>query len=384
MSQASLRQIATGPLHHMVALALGVALAITFAAEALPRYAEAAHPEAGLMLAVPTFLIPEDGVYYRAAVLSMLQDGDLDLRNNFAELGDQPQMSVALGRHGEWYPKHPILMPLLSLPFYIAGRDPGLLAFNVAALTVLGLLIWACARRHAGDDIALAVTILYAFSTLLRPMAYHFSPDVLSAALFLGGYTALVARRCALAGLLMGLAVWAKVPNLVLLPMAGVYSVWVLGRRDALRFALAASIPLLIVAGLNAYMFGSPFLTGYDRVIERVSGGVPQVMPSHRTFFTLPFWRGLATQVFDTRLGLLISAPVLVAGVAGMFELWMRDRAETLLIASVAAAQLGFFARYRYWNITSTGHRFLLITIVISAIPAAALLDALLARFARR
>src|SRR5262249_12130837 len=133
------------------------------------------------------------------------------------------------------------------------------------------------------------------------------------------------------------------------------------------------------VLGLNWHMFGSPFTTPYDRVlvVERLRWVIE---PSHRSFFTVPFWRGLWTQLTDARLGLFEGAPPFLLALPGFVLMYRRARGEALLIAAACAAQLAVFAKYDQWNMSSYGPRFLLSVVALSALPAAATLASLLAR----
>ena len=70
----------------------------------------------------PSFLIG-DCPYYRAALLSMLKDGDLNIKNNLHPRQYPAGSNVALGVNGAWYPKHPILMPFAAIPFYLVAHD---------------------------------------------------------------------------------------------------------------------------------------------------------------------------------------------------------------------------------------------------------------------
>src|SRR2546427_252548 len=90
-------------------------------------------------------------------------------------------------------------------------------------------------------------------TSLLRDVA----PDVLSTLVVFAGYLALVSRRPALAGVLLGLAVWSKWTNLLFLPVAGVYALLALDLRSALRLSLAATPFLAALGVLNWHMFGS-------------------------------------------------------------------------------------------------------------------------------
>jgi hypothetical protein len=322
---------------------------------------------------LPTYL-PGDCPFYRATALSLLREKDLDLRDDMAWNVVPPQGQVALGARGEWYPKHPILLPIAALPFYAAWRDEGLLAFNVAQVALLDVLVFFLARRLTSDAVALSVAVWFAFGSLLRPVAYNFSPDVFSTVLVVTGYLALVARRWGVAGLLFGLAVAAKWTNLVFLPIAAFFAIATAGVRPAIRFALAATPPLLGLAMLDFHMFGSPFVTPYDRVL----GEGFRLEPSHRTQFDRPFLAGLWTQIVEPRLGLLRSAPQALFAVPGFFLLARRAPAEAALCAALCGAQMAVFAPYRMWDASNYGHRFWMTAIVLCAVPVAAVADRVL------
>jgi len=350
--------------------------------EVIPRYGVERHRHQGPgRLDHPTFLIG-DCAYYRATLVSLLEDRDLDLQNNLAAQRYPMASNVSLGRNGAFYPKHPILLAVLALPFYVVAGDVGLLAFNLAQLCALVLVMWLGARRYAADGIAFALMLWFAFGTMLRPVAYNFAPDVLSTLLVAGGMVGLLYGRSVVAGVLLGLSVWAKWTNAVFFPVAAAALVLQRDWRPLIRLGAGAAIPVAGLLGLNWHMFGSPFVTPYDRVlvVEKLRWVVE---PSHRTFFTIPFWRGLWTQLTDRRLGLLVAAPPVVLALPGLFLIYRRARAEALLIGGACAAQLVMFAKYDQWNVSSYGPRFLLSVVALSALPAAATL-AWLVQLARR
>jgi len=355
-----------------IALAVVTLLGWTLV-EVVPRYAVERHRgEAPGRLDHPTFLIG-DCPYYRATLVSLLEDHDLDVKNNlYAQRYPLPS-NVSLGRNGAFYPKHPILLAVAALPFYAVAGDAGLLAFNLAQLCALVLVMWIGARRYAPDWVAFALMLWFAFGTLLRPVAYNFAPDVLSTLLVAGGIVALLHGRSLTAGVLLGLSLWAKWTNLVFLPVAVVVLALRREWRPLLRFGAAAAVPLVGLLGLNWHMFGSPFVTPYDRVLV-VRNVRWAVEPSHRTFFTVPFWRGLWTQLTDGRDGLIRAAPPVLLALPGFVALFRRDRAAAFLIAGACAAQLATFAKYEQWNVSSYGPRFLLSDVALSALPAAAAL----------
>jgi hypothetical protein len=158
--------------------------------------------------------------------------------------------------------------------------------------------------------------------------------------------------------------------------------VWLVVRRDwrgLVRLGAGAALPVAGLLALNWHMFGSPLVTPYDRVLVAENRRWA-VEPSHRTFFTVPFWSGLWTQLSDRRLGLVVAAPPVLLALPGLVILYRRARADALLVGAACAAQLAMFAKYDQWNISSYGPRFLLSVVALSALPAAAALGLLLAR----
>jgi hypothetical protein len=359
--------------NHPMILAIAATVGL-LAHEVAPRYEIERSPHR--LLDFPTFLMG-DCPYYRATLVSVLEDGDLDLHNNLAIDQLSPSDNVALGKDGAWYPKHPVLMSLAALPFYAVAGDDGLLAFNLAQIVGLLLVVWLAARRYASDDIALAVALWYAFGTLLRPFSYNFAPDVFSTLLVASGIVALLYKRPLLAGALLGLACGAKWTNVGFLLPAFVFLVARRPWTNLVRFAAAVSVPIGALLLLNFHMFGSPFDTPYDRVLV-LQGGHMVLAPSARTFFSLPFWDGLWAQIANRRLGLIVSAPPVLLALPGLVVLARRCLLEALLIGGACAVQLATFAKYEQWSVTRYGHRFLMTVVVLSALPVAALIDQVL------
>jgi len=326
--------------------------------------------------ALPTFLAG-DGPYYRATLLSIVRDRDLDVRNQFEMVSYAAQSNVSLGAGGQWYPKHPVLLPLVSAPFFLAAGDRGLLAFNIAQLAALAAVMWLLARRFATATAASIATLVFMLGTMLRPAAYNWSPDVLTTLLTMAALLALVAHRMVLAAVLMALGIWAKVPNIVLVPIVAGYAFYTSTRRESLRFVTALAVGLGLIGLWNWALFGSPIVTSYDRVIAGIVKGQAVLESSHRTFFDVGLVEGVWTQITDRRSGLLVSAPPLLAALLGLGALYQRHVAAALLIAALMAAQVLTFGSYRLWDQSNFGHRFLLTVIALGAIPFAALVDSL-------
>jgi hypothetical protein len=325
---------------------------------------------------VPAFL-PGDCYLYRIAIVSLLADRDLDIRNNADWSMVHAPGNVAVANDGAWVPKHPLLLAFLALPFFALGGDRGLLVFNLVQVLLLdGLVLWLALRVTTGP-IAFATAILFALGTLLRPLAFNFSPDVLSSILVVAAILTVLQRRAGLAGALLGLSIAAKWTNALFFVPAGVAVLAMSGWRGAARLALASAPWVVALAALNVKWFGSPLVTPYDRVLALASGATPL---EGLAAFNVPFWIGLWSQLTDRRVGLIVSGPPILVAVPGFLFLWRRRRFEAALLLSCAGGQIALFAPYRYWAASGSGHRFLLTAIVLCA-PAAAVE---LARFAPR
>ena len=175
--------------------------------------------------------------------------------------------------------------------------------------------MWIGARRYAPDWVAFALMLWFAFGTLLRPAAYNFAPDVLSTLLVVGGVVALLYGRCVAAGVLLGLSLWAKWTNAVFFPVAVAA---LAARRDwraLLRFGAAAAAAGRRAAGAQLAHVRLAVRHALRSRADRRATMRWVVEPSHRTFFTVPFWRGLWTQLTDARRWACCRAapPVLLA-----------------------------------------------------------------------
>jgi Glycosyltransferase family 87 len=310
-----------------------------------------------------------DCPYYASTAVSLWVDGDLDLRNQLRGGLEVHQRQVALGRRGEWFPKHPILMPVFSIPFYALFGVAGFLLFNVLDLGLLGIVIWLFCRRYVSGALATLATTGILGGTFLRAYVYNYSPDVFSTLLFMGGLYLLLRGRPLPAGMLLGLSVMAKITNLFSLSIVAGFLLFGPRRREAWRLTAAALPCLLGLALLNAHMFGSPATTGYDRTLVLENGEAVTI--SHRGFFDLPVLEGIRGQLFAERTGLLSTSPLLLLAVPGFVLLLRRNSWEGLLFLCLGEFTFLLFSTYRWWATSHYGNRFLMIPVALCAVPLA-------------
>jgi hypothetical protein len=335
-----------------VAVAVGMAAFVVGSAFALAKHRPL------------TFLVG-DGPYYAATAVSILHDHDLDLRNQLRGGLEVHGRQIALGRDGAWNPKHPLLMPIAALPFLALFGMDGFLIFNLVVLGAVAALMTLLARRHASSGAAAAAVALLLLGTFFRDYVYNLSPDLFATLLFLLAALALFEDRFVLAGLALGAAVAAKFLLVVLVPASALAAFASRGRRGGLRLAagLAPAAAALLVA--NAMLFGSPWVTSYDRGVSVASGR--EELITHRTQFDGNFGRGLAGEIADAQHGILPTAPVVLLAVPGLLLLGRRNRGEALFTAAVFLTLLGVLAPYREWAASHAGNRFLMPAIALLA-----------------
>lgn len=337
-----------------------------------------------------------DCYYYQAVIVSLVEDGDLLLENNIPDpLGGQ----LAIGKEGLVL-VHPIMMPLVSLPFYLLFGTPGLLLFNVLNSMILLILIFKLNGFFFDRIIAFIITILYATGTLLLDYVYNYSPDIFSSILLLGGLYLVLRERFYGGAVLLGLSIFAKIPNAPLVAVILLYAVWSIWRRKSINgdakgeprgkvaaiiatgafFALAL-IPFFYT---NYLQFGSPIVTGYQRMaIAGADGAVVSV--DHLDMFNQPLLIGASRILFDIGNGILMTNPVLILAFIGAS--WIKKtRAQDgiYLILLICLIQFIMIAKYDAWSTSHFSNRFLMTFIVLSSVFASNFLSHLSLKYSLR
>lgn len=176
-------------------------------------------------------------------------------------------------------------------------------------------------------------------------------------------------QRAALAanlglGALLGSSILMEYTNIVFIALVGVYWVWHIGRAGrsgrwsaAAFFVAGGALPGLLLMGYNTLNFGGPLeLSTFHVDISR--------WPQNASFFSdfaTPLRVGLPAMLFygSDNQGLFWLAPITLAGLAGVSELWRRSRGEWGLIVGVFAVMLTLFSASTTFNPYTNDGRYL-------------------------
>ena len=311
-----------------------------------------------------TFLIG-DCPYYAETAISILTDGDLDLRNQLKGGVEAHERQIALGASGAWHPKHPILMPLLTVPLLPLFGMNSFLLFNVIVLVALAVTLCELAALAARRSSAAAGALATVLGSFLILYDYNYSPDLFAGLLLALAVLAAFRDRMAVSGLMAGLAAFARTSNLLILPILFGYALWKRKVKGAALFSVMMALPLLAQGGLNWWMFGSPFTSPYTRII--VLAGDQIAVRSHMGDFNLPIGEGIRGQILEPGKGLLWTAPILLVALPGYVLWFRRSKSQALLCFGIGEFLFLLFSRYRWWGTSHVGNRFLIPLIVLSA-----------------
>ncbi|NJN93147.1 MAG: phospholipid carrier-dependent glycosyltransferase [Anaerolineales bacterium] len=245
-------------------------------------------------------------------------------------------------------------------------------AFLTAATSLLTCM--AVQRLGFSNLTALLVSLTFGLATIAFVYAkYLFSEPLAGFLLLLAAYMLFVYRQegglrhVAIAGLSAGFAVLTRANNLFLLPIFGLYLLWILyedakrrGREDANSatssphrliaslltsiavFTLTVAFTGAILLTYNAVRSGNPFQTGYDL-----------------TLFSPNILLGLYKLLFSPLRGFFIYSPILILSLPGWWSLRKTHPAEAWLFAGLVGLTVALFSAWSSGEGLSWGSRFL-------------------------
>lgn len=332
-----------------------------------------------------------DEPFYLVTAGSILRDGDIDERNNWAARdvdawlppsvlpfdwegwpaparGFPPHASQTL-RPG-LYSKHGLGVPvLIAGPLALGGRAGVVLLYGLIGALVAANIYLLGRQMGAGRVAALGITAALAFTSPLLSYSFLIFPELPAALLTIYAFRRLLAPSSSTLQILaVGLAL-AALPwlhaRLALLAVALGLMALVRWGGDRSRFPLT---PLLAPALLSAVGLAAFYLYFYGRPWPNTQ--------DHAGMTDTPtgWLNGLIGLLLDQQWGLLIHAPVYLLVAAGGVAL-ARTRPGTLSwLLIVAAPYYAFIAAYnQWWGEWCPPARYLATLAPLAAAPLAAL-----------
>lgn len=322
---------------------------------------------ASVLLSSKGIAFSGDEPHYIINTYSLLEDGDLDLADDYAASGYHDFMpdNVLIRPHalpgaepGSQYSFHSPGVSFYLLPFYALGSGLGegalvlLLRFAMTILGALfGLQIYLYARREWGrEGLALGLWALASFTTPVFFYSMHVYPEIVVALFSITVFRLfrfterLTTGKILLCGFLLPAFVWFHALKYVfiLIPLF-LYCVWTLVKRrtagrDWAAFLVFPAVLAVLYLWFSYKLYGSINPTA-------VSWQGP--MDGQQTMgFLKMLWSGipfryrletLAGYFFDQRDGLLLYAPVYFFAFLGFFRMLKKKAGSAWLILAVAA-----------------------------------------------
>ena len=257
---------------------------------------------------------------------------------------DPAWSNIALGADGEaWYPKHPVLLPLVATPFVFAFGVWGTLALNVITWCLVPWAVYLLGRRLGPHLLAALAALTLCWAPAYAKTAWSFSNDLFYTALLFWGLWAVQSQRPRLGGLLGGLAVAAKMTVIflgpaLLIPLAARRR-W----RQLAELCAAAALPGAALALSNTLLYGAPWVGGYQRILVVQAGEL--ALHSHAEDFA---WAALGPRLLELTADTLYAWPPL--GLAALALGWGLARRDPLCasLGLIGALTLVFHAPYRW------------------------------------
>jgi hypothetical protein len=241
---------------------------------------------------------------------------------------------------------------------------------------VTALTAWVLFRLLLELGASLSRAVIIALTFAFGTLAWHYSTSIFSEPLVGLGITAAVyclhryqrdarGRWLLAAGSATALTLLARFDSLVLVvaPVA-LYAVFQVVRarpssRDRLAALFGFGAPVAAVLALNLWYdwlrYGNVFTVGSSKALE---GG-----------FSTPLGTGLYGLLLSPGDGLLVYVPVLLASAISLRGFIRQARPIALLLLSLLALRLLFYARWSFWDGRDWGPRFLIPLLPVLLLP---------------
>jgi hypothetical protein len=197
----------------------------------------------------------------------------------------------------------------------------------------------------------LAALMLALGTPLFAYSAWFFSEPLVAAlllaaslALFAGGGEQRSTALAALAGVILGVAIWVRPAHIIALPVFFL-AVLLRDREKSIRPAITLAVVVGLFGGAyllrNQIYFGNPMDFGYPSAAE---GG------KHLNSFETPLATGLYGFLLSPGKSVFLFAPLLLLAIPGIFRMAKRNVGLAIVAGGTPVIYLLFFARYTQWE----------------------------------
>jgi hypothetical protein len=307
---------------------------------------------------------------------SLVEDLDLDLKNQLE--GDPSNIGgqISLGKGGQWYPLHEWLLSLLAVPFYFLFGINGTLLCNMVMSFLTGFFIYKLCAEFYSPVISFFSATLTFSSSLLLHYSYSFSIDVLGVLFFTISLYMMCKKKWVMAGVWFSLTVMGRNLYVIVLPAFIFYllfskcknkSLKILNFNAFLKFIFAGAPLGILFFFQNYYMFGSPFTSAYHFWIDYDPLTSQIISKSHS--FDKSFYDGLSEILFSPKNSIWSGIPLLPLGIMfGVRNLITKSTALICFIFSVIFLLVIFLSVYVNSFPGSIGNRYLICVVPLSAL----------------
>lgn len=292
-----------------------------------------------------------DEPHYLLIAKSLLDDGDTDLANQYANRDYSEFTSATLEPHraprsptGTSYSVHtPGLAALIAPGYALAGYRGAraVLSFVVALACVLTVF---AVRTRFDERAATWTAILLVTSTPLPVYANAIYPDSV-ATLPVAATLAWLARPqrsfFVLAAFSIAFLPWLHPRFLPLAATLVSAMVWFATPQTRLRIGLGALLPTLVTTVTLLRHFHAIF------GVASFSAAYGPGFEGDVSLASIP--RGIAALLLDRQFGLLLFAPVLLFALVGASIQWKADRARAAWEVAIAASVISVGAAFSMW-----------------------------------
>ena len=302
-----------------------------------------------------------DEPHYLLIAESLLQDGDVDLKNQFADRAFSKFTGANLEPHtaprspkNKLYAIHTPGLSALIAPGYALFGFTGARAIVSGVMAIVVGFLFVASRSLFDATAANFVFLVATFASPLPIYANAIFPDSVAALPVAVTLAFMAASHPALIGLASASIAFLPWVHPRFVPLAFLLALSISGRGGfSLRRAAAVFVPLLVSLGLLLFHFQSLFGSA------SLSAAYGPGFSSDVSVARIPW--GASALLLDRQFGLLLFSPILLAGLPGVVEVWKRNRLTAALMAAAPAVLLAIGGSFSmWWGGASAPARFLI------------------------